>query len=219
MLLLCFYVLYFIIYFIEKETYRINLYHKMKHNGFKGGASMKEVQPIRDVNKIDEIKEVLKQRSMRDWFLFVMGINTGLRISDLLKLKVDDVRHRTHITLKEQKTGKEKRFRINPNLQETINEYTKRMNDVDYLFPSQKTGNPILRIQAYKILNNAAEQVGLSEIGTHTLRKTFGYHFYQKTKDVAMLQEIFNHSAPSVTLRYIGINQDILDRAIDDFSL
>ncbi|MDX9806823.1 MAG: site-specific integrase, partial [bacterium] len=53
----------------------------------------------------------------------------------------------------------------------------------------------------------------------HTLRKTFGYHFYQKTKDVALLQQLFNHSAPSVTLRYIGINQDIMDMAIEDFSL
>jgi integrase len=68
-------------------------------------------------------------------------------------------------------------------------------------------------------LNTAADKVGLDEIGTHTLRKTFGYLFYQKTKDVAQLQELFNHSAPSVTLRYIGINQDVMDKAIDDFSL
>jgi hypothetical protein len=49
------------------------------------------------------------------------------------------------------------------------------------------------------------------------MRKTFGYHFYQQTKDVALLQNIFNHSAPSITLRYIGINDDLLDKAIDDF--
>jgi len=51
------------------------------------------------------------------------------------------------------------------------------------------------------------------------LRKTFGYHFYQQTKDVALLQELFNHSSPSVTLRYIGINQDKIDQAYDNFSL
>ncbi|WP_342668518.1 tyrosine-type recombinase/integrase [Cytobacillus solani] len=59
----------------------------------------------------------------------------------------------------------------------------------------------------------------MSEIGTHTLRKTFGYHFYQKYKDVAVLQQIFNHSSPAVTMRYIGINQDIMDEAVDGFSL
>lgn len=95
------------------------------------------------------------------------------------------------------------------------------MQDYDYLFPSRKGSGakPINRIQAYKILNDAANQARLSEMGTHTLRKTFGYHLYQETKDVALLQNIFNHSAPSVTLRYIGINQDIIDQAIDDFSL
>nr|WP_231690017.1 tyrosine-type recombinase/integrase [Cytobacillus solani] len=56
-------------------------------------------------------------------------------------------------------------------------------------------------------------------MGTHTLRKTFGYHFYQKYKDVAVLQQIFNHSSPAVTMRYIGINQDIMDEAVDGFSL
>jgi integrase len=74
-------------------------------------------------------------------------------------------------------------------------------------------------VQAYRILNKAAKNIGIGEIGTHTLRKTFGYLFYQKTKDVALLQELFNHSAPSITLRYIGINQDLMDNAMDDFKL
>lgn len=180
---------------------------------------MEFVQPIRDKRKLEEIKVVLKKQSLRDWFLFIMGINTGLRISDLLKLKVEDVRRRTHIVITEEKTDKKKRFIINRNLEVQIEEYTTGMDDEDYLFPSQKTGKPVTRVQAYRILNQAAGKVGLEEIGTHTLRKTFGYHFYQKTKDVALLQELFNHSAPSVTLRYIGINQDVMDRAIDDFSL
>jgi integrase len=180
---------------------------------------MKHVQPIRDKEKIEEIKSILLRQSGRDHFLFVMGINTGLRISDLLPLKVKDVRDKTHILIKETKTKKEKRFRINDNLKTAVEEYVRGLNNDDYLFPSQRSGKPITRVQAYRILNDAAAKVGLDEIGTHTLRKTFGYHFYQKTKDVALLQELFNHSAPSVTLRYIGINQDVMDRAIDDFSL
>lgn len=102
-----------------------------------------------------------------------------------------------------------------------IDEYIKGMKHDEYLFPSitgDKT-KPISRVMAYNILNEAAHQVGIEEIGTHTLRKTFGYHFYQQYKDVALLQELFNHSAPSVTLRYIGINQDIMDKAVDNFSL
>lgn len=180
---------------------------------------MNIVQPIRDKQKIEEIKAVLKRKSGRDYLMFVIGINTGLRIGDILKLKTEDVRDKTHVTIKEQKTGKSKRFKINQSLKSIIDEYITGMADEDYLFSSRKGNNPIGRVQAYKILNNVAAKVGLDEIGCHTLRKTFGYHFYQKTKDVAQLQEILNHSAPSVTLRYIGINQDIIDKAIDEFSL
>ncbi|WP_017187839.1 site-specific integrase [Alkalibacillus haloalkaliphilus] len=180
---------------------------------------MNEVQPIRDPEMIEKMKSILLKQSYRDWFMFVMGINTGLRISDLLSLKVEDVKNKTHITIQEQKTGKMKRFRINNDLNDHISEYIANMSDQDYLFKSKRSNQPIKRVQAYKILNEAAQKAGVSEIGTHTLRKTFGYHFYKRTKDVALLQDIFNHSAPSITLRYIGINQEVIDRAIDEFSL
>lgn len=128
-------------------------------------------------------------------------------------------RSKALITLTEQKTGKIRRIKIN-GIQDELNDYIQGMNDSDYLFKSQKGDNlPISRVQAYRILNKAAKAIGLEDIGTHTMRKTFGYHFYQKTKDVALLQELFQHSAPSVTLRYIGINQDIMDTAMDDFKL
>jgi integrase len=179
---------------------------------------MEFVQPIRDVEKIEAMKSELMRQSYRDYFLFVFGMNSGLRISDILPLQVRDVTDKTHITIKEEKTDKTKRFKINPSLAKLINDYTAGMKPNDYLFSSQKGGH-INRITAYKALNKAAKVVGVEEIGTHTLRKTFGYHFYQKTKDVAMLQNLFNHSAPSVTLRYIGINQDMMDQALDDFSL
>jgi len=181
---------------------------------------MEFVQPIREKSKIDEMKRELLKNGTRDYMLFIFGINTGLRISDILNLKVDDVRDREHLLLKEQKTDKTKRIKINQALKQELDDYIKDMDNNQYLFISRNGENkPISRIQAYRILNNAADKIGIEEIGTHTLRKTFGYHFYQKTKDVALLQELFNHSAPSVTLRYIGINQDMMDKSIDDFSL
>lgn len=179
---------------------------------------MNFMQPIRDKEKIAELKTILLHSSYRDYFMFVMGINTGLRISDLLPLRVLDVRGQDYIMLKEKKTSKSKRFLINNDLKNEINEYTKTMNDYDYLFPSQKGGH-LERVRAYEILKEAGNAAGIGEIGTHTMRKTFGYHFYKKHKDVAMLQKIFNHSAPSVTLRYIGIDQDQIDEALNNFSL
>ena len=179
---------------------------------------MNLVQPIRDRAKIEQVKALLLEQSPRDHLLFVLGINTGLRISDMLKLRVGDVQN-SHIVIKEQKTGKANRFLVNQKLRKALDEHTRDLAGEECLFPSRKGGRPILRGQAYRILNAAAQEAGLTEIGTHTLRKTFGYHHYQRFKDVALLQEILNHSSPSVTLRYIGINQDLLDQSIKDFSL
>ncbi|CDQ42119.1 site-specific integrase [Virgibacillus salexigens] len=180
---------------------------------------MNEVQPIRDKEKIEEMKRVLAKKGSRNVFLFVLGINTGLRVSDMLNLKMEDVVDKEHITIKEKKTDKRKRFLINRELQKHIDSYTTGMNEGDFLFKSYRSNNPIKRIQAYNILNEAAKEVGIQEIGTHTMRKTFGYHFYKRSKDVALLQEIFNHSSPSITKRYIGINQDEIDEALNDFNL
>ncbi|MDH6351899.1 site-specific integrase [Brevibacillus sp. 1238] len=180
---------------------------------------MNFVEPIRDMQKLDELKSLLKKRSERDYFLVVLGINTGLRISDLLRLKVSDVKGKSHIILVEKKTGKRKRFLINDSLRKEVDQYIDDKKGDEYLFVSTKRPQPITRVRAYQIINGAAKKIGLSEIGTHTLRKTFGYHFYQRTKDIATLQMIFNHSHPSITLRYIGITQDLIDEAVDGFSL
>jgi integrase len=180
---------------------------------------MNFVQPIRDPEKIEAIKQFLKEQNKRNYILFLIGINTGLRISDILKLKVGDVKG-THISIREKKTGKQKRIRITPSLKRELNWYIEGKRDDEYLIKSRNGHNkPIGRSMAYKILRKTAERFHLDEIGTHTLRKTFGYHFYQQTKDVAMLQEIFNHSSPAITLKYIGVNQDSMDRAMTKFKI
>ena len=179
---------------------------------------MNKVEPIRDVEKIEEMKKVLKNRNYRDYLLFVIGINTGFRISDILNLKVKDVKAKRHIKIKEKKTGKVKKALINDKLKQDIADYIYFRNEDEYLFKSRE-GNKITRSRAYQIISHAAERIGLTTIGTHSLRKTFGFHHYQRNKDVAILQNLFNHSSPSVTLDYIGINQDIMDRSVEDFYL
>lgn len=180
---------------------------------------MNHVQPIRDIEKVEYIKEYLKEQSERNYIMFLIGINTGLRISDILKLKVKDV-NGNYLSMREQKTGKQKRIIFTPQLKRALKKYINDKDPEEYMIKSRKGKNkPIGRSMAYRILNDAAKQVSLKEIGTHTLRKTFGYHFYQQTKDVAMLQELFNHHSPKVTLRYIGVNQDSLDKAILKFKI
>ena len=133
---------------------------------------------------------------------------------------MSNVRDRDYVVITEKKTGKIRRIYFSPAIRDFLQDYIQDMADGDYLFPSQVGENkPLTRGQAYNIIAEAAEAVGLQNIGTHSLRKSFGYHHYQKFKDVAILQEIFNHSAPSVTLRYIGINDDVIKGTMQDFVL
>lgn len=182
---------------------------------------MNYVEPIRDINKIEEIKSILKQNGTRDLLLFCLGINTALRISDLLKLKVCDVRGKTHLEVREQKTGKLKRYHLHGNLLALIEEYTKHKSDSDYLFPSRNgTNKPLTRVMTHNIINKACKQAGIQDrCSNHSLRKTFSYHHYKTYKDVALLQALLNHSSPSITLRYIGISQDNIDESLANFEL
>lgn len=181
---------------------------------------MQFVEPIRGKCEIDRVKKILARKSKRDLLLFSLGINSGLRISDILKLKVKDVQNVDFIEIKEQKTQKYKRFPVSYAYKRLLNNYTKVKSPDEWLFKSKKGDRPITRVQAYRIISRACEKAGITtKIGTHTLRKTFGYHFYQEKKDIALLQTIFNHSTPTVTLRYIGINQDMIDSNLKSFSL
>lgn len=186
---------------------------------------MNFVQPIRDREKLEEMKEELKKRGTRDYLMFYTGINTGLRVSDIVKLNYNDIRDitgnmKTHITIIETKTKKTKKFPICNGLLIELERYTRNMSRGEYLFKSQKGINkPITTTQAYRIIVETGANIGLEEIGTHTMRKTFGYFHYQQYHDIAILQQIFNHSSPSITLRYIGINQDEIDKSYQNFSL
>lgn len=179
---------------------------------------MEFVQPIRDVKQIDTIKKLLKLRSLRDYCLFVLGINSGLRISDLLKLRISDIsdkgKIKDRIRLREKKTNKCKDFPLSNSTKSALKEYlkTREYSENEPLFISRKNKGFLLRQQAYKIINDVAKSVGIKEkIGTHTLRKTFGYHAYNNGYDITLIQKLFNHSSPAVTLRYIGITQDEMD--------
>ena len=180
---------------------------------------MSIVEPIKKKSDLRKVEKYLFKKNKRDFLLFEFGINMGLRISDILKLNIENVKGKNYICLYEQKTSKYKQIPINPKIKFLIKNYIKNKNDETPLF-STINGNRMDRITAYRILNNACKETGLKiNIGTHTLRKTFGYHFYKKFKDIIMLQKIFNHSTPNVTLRYIGIEQDEINKKYMKFIL
>lgn len=168
---------------------------------------MAVVQPIKNKRDIERMKAAL---SGRDLLLFIVGINTSLRISDILKLKREDFAG-DRLMLREQKTSKHKVIRINQALRDAVERLAP---DEGYLFPSRKGDKAISPTQAYRILNAAAERAGLAiNFGTHTMRKTFAYFAYNGGRgcDITLLMRVLNHSSARETLRYIGIEQENID--------
>jgi len=188
------------------------------------------VEPIRKKTDLEDIKRILKRRSLRDYALFVLGINSGLRISDLLSLKIKDVldpgsrrlKISDRIRMREKKTGKVKDFPLNKPARSALSEYlnTRRPAKEEPLFPSRKGKGPLTTRQAHRIISDAAKEVGIRErIGTHTMRKTFCYHAYKKGVDISRLQKLLNHSSQTETLRYMGILRDDLDQIYEGLCL
>lgn len=184
---------------------------------------MQTVQPIKDKEKIEAMKKILRASTLRNELLFVLGINTGLRISDILALNVADVRMKKGIVdrleLREHKTKKKRTIALSKKTSKLIERYLHNERpDASFeepLFLSQKGGKAISRQHAYDILNSAAKSVGITErIGTHSLRKTFGYFAYKQGIDLAMIQKLLNHSSQTETLRYIGITQEQMDEVV-----
>ncbi|MCH4891194.1 site-specific integrase [Acidaminobacter sp. JC074] len=181
---------------------------------------MNTVDPIRDYGKLKDIEEYLKRTSERNWLLFITGTNTALRISDILPLRVRDVRNKQTLTIKLEKTEKVHTIQLNKKLRKAFRAYCKDKPPDEYVFKSRIGKNShIKRGQAYNIINETCLMFGLDNIGTHTLRKTYGYHFYEHTKDVATLQAILGHRSPTETLIYIGKHQESVNKSMNSFEL
>lgn len=176
---------------------------------------MNEVQPLKDKRDIERMKQALADNP-RNLLLFTIGINTALRISDILPLKAGDISD-THIVIREKKTRKPKRIKINEAIRAVM---PPNLSPDDYLFPSRRGNKPIGRVQAWRILNSAADEAGINaDIGTHSLRKTFAYHAYESGVDISLLMRVLNHASQRETLRYIGIEQENIDDVYIDVCL
>ena len=195
---------------------------------------MKITQPIRDIAELKKIKRYYREvkPNKRNSLLVVCGLNTALRISDILKLRWKDVYNenllsfKSHIDVKEQKTGKKTTVFINKNLKEAFASFLKdiiakigKLCEVmeQFIFLGQKsTDKPISRIQAFRIISEAAKKSLLSyKVSCHSLRKTFGYHAWKKGVSPALLTSIYNHSSYKITTRYLGIDQDDRDEVFE----
>jgi integrase len=175
-------------------------------------------QPIRNKAHIKQISSYfLNKGELRNYLLFIMGIHTALRISDMLRLTCNDVydftnnRVRREFSIVEKKTGKSKIIAVNRSVVEAISKLFNQINPLpnDFLFAHPTLNKAISRIQAYRILRAAAEETCVDvPISCHSLRKTFGYHLWKKGTSLVIIMDIYNHSSYAVTKRYLGITQD-----------
>lgn len=178
---------------------------------------MNYVEPIRDKVLLSQILAHLEQTSHRNYMMFLIGVNTALRISDILPLTYEDI-CKDKLYIKEKKTGKVREIPLNPILKAEAKKVPKEQLK-EFIFKSRQGNGPIGRGQAYNIIKSVGKKFKIENVGTHTLRKTYGYHFYQLRKDIYSLMKILNHTKQDTTLLYIGVNTEMVEKAQREFSL
>lgn len=177
------------------------------------------VDSIRSKTDIERMEHALRYSSYRDFMVFKLGINSALRASDLLGLKVIQAKRKI-FGLNEQKTGKYRQIYVHEQFKPILADYIKFMRDDDFLFRSMRHNDRPSYYTFYHSMKRAADYCELDiNVGTHTCRKTFGYWHYQQYKDIAVLMNILNHSSERETLIYIGVIQEEINKTMEGFYL
>ena len=196
------------------------------------------VMPIKNIEDIERCKEFLKNRVeeapekykksyAKDLLLFKIGINTGLRVNDLLSITWDNIfkpgtrQFNGYFVPKEQKTKKVRQIFINDAFKSAVKEYLKYIPDTKlegYVFTNRQ-GNRLSDASVDKLMKLLEKELDIPNLSTHSLRKTFAYHMYMQTQDLSLVQEILQHSSVAVTRRYLGISQQVKEKAYNELNL
>lgn len=184
---------------------------------------MSTSQPIRSTDELEAFRGFYldKEPNLRNYAMICIGVNTALRISDLLALKWGEVYDfdkqcfKKHIIMYEKKTGKESRIALNGSIKSGLGKYMESLDYVkkgDYIFTGRYEGTHLSRSQAFRIIKHAAYVLNMERgISCHSMRKTFGYCAWKCGTQPALLMDIYNHSSYEITKRYLGIKQDDRD--------
>jgi len=182
---------------------------------------MKTTQPLRKKKHVRKLAEYfLIKGQTRNHVLVVMGCHTALRISDLLRLTWGDVydfrlnKISNSITISEKKTGKSKIIALHKNIVKALEKLaTDNIQQDKFIFENVRTQRAISRVHAYRIIHDASEALGFEvSISCHSLRKSFGYRAFKSGMPLAVIMTIYNHSSIAVTMRYLGITQDEINK-------
>jgi len=181
-----------------------------------------KVEPIKTREEIQILRDLLIEMNgsplYRDIFTFLSY--TGFRISDALVVRYEDIRC-DELEVLEKKTGKYRLIRLHGEVLKMIAERREKHPHHNYLFEvetNRAKGRPVSRQSVSKAFKNAGERLGL-RVGTHSGRKSLGYHIYQQNKDIGLVMKMLNHSNAAVTQAYIGITDRDVERAMMDVKL
>lgn len=180
--------------------------------------------PIKKVEQVYDIQDYLKAKSYRNYILFILGISTGYRAGDLIKLKVRDVKlslDTGYFTIMEgkklnsknvrEKNRKPRKVVIVKNLRKKLEDYIKDLNDYDYMFPSRKGGYIKVK-RVSQILKEAALYFDIEKISAHSMRKTYAYRIYENNgHDLLAIKEMLGHSSIEETKVYLGLDREVYD--------
>jgi integrase len=196
----------------------------------KGDNMKRPAMPIKDINRVFDIQDYLKVKSDRDYVLFVLGISTGYRAGDLVKLKVRDVKQSLKcgyfliLESKKQNTKNIRKENIKPREVKIISktaailrDYIKDMQDYEFMFKSRKGKNQCITVaHVSRILDEAGSYFGLCNITAHSMRKTYAYTIYVDSKfDIVAVKEMLGHSSIEITKRYLGLDRELYDKYSD----
>lgn len=198
---------------------------------------MKGTRPL----LIEEIKRVSESftgaYAVRNRALFLLGISSGARISELLSLCIRDVwqnsravtdLHFTRDIVKGKETAR--RVPLNKDGTQAIENMVKwhrqrfkRLSMNRPLFPSRNSGKGVVsmtRRNAHDILKSAFERAGLNgNLATHSMRKSYAQRLYHETHDIYAVKEMLGHKSVATTQAYLGTDYDAVRRASEAMSL
>lgn len=187
-----------------------------------------KTEPIRNKEDLKALADYFLQKGqLRNYVLVILGVHTALRIGDLLQLQWQQVYNEknqvflSHITITEKKTGKTRKIAMNPKVLEALRQYFPYRRGRFIFANNRKNARPISRVQAWRLLSDAASEIGLTEkISCHSLRKTFGYCAWTSGNvSPAVIMEIYQHADYQTTRAYLGIVQDDLDEVYLNMNL
>lgn len=162
-------------------------------------------QPIKNIEVIKKIKEYYKQKNMlQDLLLFELGINTGANLKDLLQLRIKDIKNKAYIAFDGDKV-----FPVSSEIQNIISKIADNKDPSEFLFQN-KSGNRINRSVVFTSFKEICSELGLpKDISVASWRKTFAFHHYKKYRDLSYLQWLFNQTTVKITLKFIGVYENM----------